>query len=68
MQALKKKMAKNLNTSHVKLQRDIVIMPMISLTDLNTSHVKLQLDRNLCFQSSNLHLNTSHVKLQRKGH
>ena len=34
----------NLNTSHVKVNRDNFILSSLSVSDLNTSHVKVNLE------------------------
>ena len=56
---------KNLNTSHVNLQRDFGDMETNFILDLNTSHVNLQLLSVIIKVAVPcVYLNTSHVNLQ----
>ena len=61
------KYVRNLNTSHVKVQRAIKGPGSVEYSNLNTSHVKVQLLAVFTMFFNIFYLNTSHVKVQHKA-
>ena len=54
----------DLNTSHVEVQADKVLVIACMMDNLNTSHVEVQVLKKVLNGISNIYLNTPHVEVQ----